>query len=230
VTGDGIVVTLVRHHLIGYIWASPDGGRRLVGVGDRTAERMRMAGRGRDEGRLERADRNFIELLQELRVTLTGVQILFAFLLTLGFMPRFERVTEFQRYDYVVTLLGSALATALLITPVAAHRLLFQSGRKAALVRTTHRCLLAGLGCLLLTMIGALLLVLDLVVGGGFAVTAAGCVGAVFLGLWFGLPLVLRAASPPGPGGVPAPEDGRSPVGVARDGAGPGGGGGQAGG
>jgi hypothetical protein len=186
-----------------------------VGALDHTGPRHDTVARPepneRDEGLLERADRNFTELLQELRVTLTGVQILFAFLLTLGFMPRFERVSEFQRDVYVVTLLGSALTTALLITPVAAHRLLFQSGRKAELVRTTHVCLLGGLGSLLLTMVGALLLVLDLVVGGTFAVSAAASVGAAFVALWFVLPLVLRAVHPPGPGALAYPPgpDGR---------------------
>jgi hypothetical protein len=89
----------------------------------------------RAEAPLQRADRNFAELLQELRVAQTGVQILFAFLLTLSFMDRFAAIDAFQRGVYVFTLVASAMTAALLIAPVAVHRLLFQRGRKRELVR-----------------------------------------------------------------------------------------------
>src|SRR5947209_10039375 len=92
-------------------------------------------GWGRTETVLERWDRNFSELLQELRVAQTGVQVLFAFLLTLPFTNRFERITEVQRGTYVVTLVAAAAATALLIAPVSYHRLVFRQGRKPQLVR-----------------------------------------------------------------------------------------------
>src|SRR3712207_7407058 len=81
----------------------------------------------RAEGPLQRADRNFAELLQELRVVQTGVQILFAFLLTLSFMDRFATVDAFQRTVYVFTLVASATTIVLLVAPVAVHRLLFRS-------------------------------------------------------------------------------------------------------
>src|SRR3712207_1749392 len=80
----------------------------------------------RDESEAERLDRNYGELLQELRVTQTGVQILFAFLLTLAFTQRFPQITSFQRGTYVVTLLFSAAAAALFIAPVALHRMVFR--------------------------------------------------------------------------------------------------------
>lgn len=148
----------------------------------------------RNESTLERADRNFGELLQELRVTQTGVQILFAFLLGLSFTQRFEHVNPFQTTVYVITLVSSAVTTALLIAPVAAHRLQFQVGRKIQLVRLVHRCLLAGLSALLVTMAGALLLVLDVVLGGPIAETITGSVGCFFLVMWFALPALLRLA------------------------------------
>jgi len=88
----------------------------------------------------------------------------------------------------VITLVSSAVTTALLIAPVAAHRVLFQSGRKRQLVRLVHRCLLAGLITLLLTMVGAMLLVLDVVLRAPVAVTVTAAVAAFFIALWFALP------------------------------------------
>src|SRR2546429_7750584 len=90
---------------------------------------------GRSETPLERWDRNFTELLQELRVAQTGVQILFAFLLTLPFTNRFDRVTELDRGVYVATIVAAAAATALLLAPVRYHRPVFRKGRKPALVQ-----------------------------------------------------------------------------------------------
>lgn len=163
----------------------------------------------RGEGSLRRADRNFAELLQELRVAQTGVQILFAFLLGLAFAPRAE-LGEFERGVYVATLVLSAVTIALMIAPVAAHRLRFQHGLKIELVRVVHRCALAGLAALLLTMTGSLLLVLDVVLGRGIAVPVTGAVAGCFVGLWFVVPLALgrgtRAdADEPAPGETTSP-------------------------
>src|SRR3954471_3699967 len=99
----------------------------------------------RNETPLRRADRNFGELLQELRVAQTGVQILFAFLLTLSFTDRFAAIDGFQRGVYVFTLVTSAMTVALLVAPVAVHRLLFQRGRKRELVYVGHRLAVTGL-------------------------------------------------------------------------------------
>jgi hypothetical protein len=146
----------------------------------------------RGEGPQQRADRNFVDLLQELRVMQTGVQILFALLLTIAFTGPFSDADVFQRSVYVATLTCTAVATALLIAPVAYHRTLFQQGRKGELVVAAHRLLRLGLVVLVAAVVGALLLVVDEAVGriAGFAVSLA--VGAVFVALWFVLPAHVR--------------------------------------
>lgn len=146
----------------------------------------------RGEGPLRRADRNMLELLQELRVAQTGVQILFAFLLSLSFTERFGRIDEFQRWTYVLTLLLSVVTAGLLVGPAAAHRITVAHGVKAATVELGQRLFLVGLGVLALTLTGAVLLVLDVAVGRAFAVPMASVVGIVLVGLWFVLPLPLR--------------------------------------
>lgn len=156
---------------------------------------MMEPGDERGEGRLRRADRNMLELLQELRVAQIGVQILFAFLLSLSFTERFSRIDEVQRWIYVVTLLLSVLTTGLLVGPAAAHRITFSRGVKAETVALGQRLFLGGLGTLALTLAGAVLLVLDVAVGRGFAVSAAAGVGIVLMGIWFVLPLPLRRRS-----------------------------------
>lgn len=148
---------------------------------------------GRGENRLERADRNMIEMLQELRVAQTGVQILFAFLLSLTFTERFGRIDEFQRWTYVVTLLLTLLTTGLLVAPAAIHRMLFGQGAKPVTVSIGHRLFMAGLAALTLTLVGVVLLVLDVAVGRTFAWWTAAAVGVVLVGLWFVLPLPVRA-------------------------------------
>jgi hypothetical protein len=152
---------------------------------------------GRGEGALQRADRNMVELLQELRVAQTGVQILFGFLLALSFTERFSRIDAVQLSVYVVTLLLSVVTAGLLVAPAAVHRMTFQCGVKAETVQLGHRLFTVGLGALALTLIGAVLLVLDVAVGWVSAVLAAVMVGVVLIGLWFGLaiPLVRRAGA-----------------------------------
>ena len=147
----------------------------------------------RGERPLERADRNMVEILQELRVAQTGVQILFAFLLSLSFTERFARIDEFQQWTYVVTLLLTALTTGLLVAPAAIHRMLFGRGVKAATVQIGHRLFIAGLASLTLTLMGAVLLVLDVAVGRTFALWSAAGTGVVLVLLWFVLPLPVRA-------------------------------------
>jgi hypothetical protein len=146
----------------------------------------------RAEGPLQRADRNFAELLQELRVAQTGVQILFAFLLTLSFMDRFATINAFQRGMYVFTLVTSATTVALLVAPVAVHRLLFQRGRKRELVAAGHRLAIIGLVSLAVTMLAGMLLVLDVVVGRAAAVSVVAALAVVFAALWAGVPLRVR--------------------------------------
>jgi Flp pilus assembly protein TadB len=149
----------------------------------------------RDETGLERWDRNFIELLQELRVAQTGVQILFAFLLTLPFTNRFKEISDLDKTVYVITLVAAATATALLIAPVSDHRQVFRQGRKPELVRTASTLAQAGLGALLVAIIGAMFLVLDVVAGLGWATGLAVVITLLYLALWYLLPKLIRARS-----------------------------------
>jgi O-antigen/teichoic acid export membrane protein len=145
---------------------------------------------GRDETELERWDRNLVELLQELRVAQTGVQILFAFLLTLPFTNRFAASGSVVKTTYLVTLLSAASASALLIAPVSFHRLVFRQGRKPELVRVGSLLAKLGLVCLLICVVGAVLLVVDVVSGSGWAAALAAGVAALYIGLWWVLPIV----------------------------------------
>jgi Family of unknown function (DUF6328) len=163
----------------------------------------------RDEGPLERADRNMVEMLQELRVAQTGIQILFAFLLSLSFTERFGRIDEVQRWIYVVTLLMTTLTTGLLVAPAAVHRMLFGRRVKRAVVRVGQHLFVAGLVALVVTLMGAVLLVLDIAIGRRLAVPITAVVGVMLVALWFVLPVrVLRRAhreepdeeTRPGPG------------------------------
>lgn len=146
----------------------------------------------RHETPLERDDRNFIELLQELRVVQTGVQILFAFLLTLAFTPRFTSLDSLQRGTYVTTLLLSVLAATLFTAPAALHRGLFRRGAKRLVVEVSSRLAALGLTVLALALAGAVLLVLDVVLGRAAGVVAGLAVLLVCAGLWAVLPWRLR--------------------------------------
>src|SRR3954470_1630809 len=137
---------------------------------------------GRSETALERCDRNLVELLQEVRVVQTGVQVLFAFLLTVPLATRFPELSQFQRLTYFATLLAAGGAAILLIAPTAYHRILFRLGDKAHLVDVANRFTLAGLACVGLAMVGALLLVTDLLFAGiavVFVTTALAALGCL---------------------------------------------------
>lgn len=144
-----------------------------------------------DETPAERADRNFVELLQELRVAQTGVQILFAFLLTLPFTNRWDVITEPERVVYLCTLIAAASASALLIAPVSVHRFTFQQGVKHAVVRVSDKLAVCGLCCLVLSVVGAVFLIVDVVAGGLWAGVLASFIAALFSSLWFVLPIAL---------------------------------------
>ena len=151
-------------------------------------------GWGRTETVLERWDRNFTELLQELRVAQTGVQVLFAFLLTLPFTNRFERIAGPDRYAYVGTVVSAAVATALLIAPVSYHRMVFQQGRKPQLVRVAHRLAVLGLFCLLLAMLGAVFLAVDVAIDSSATAAIVSVLAVFYVFLWYVLPFLNRAA------------------------------------
>jgi Family of unknown function (DUF6328) len=147
--------------------------------------------RGRDETEKERLDRNLNELLQELRVAQNGVQILFAFLLTIPFSARFALTTGFQQVVYAVTLLLCVMAAALLISPVALHRLLFRRGYKDIVVHRGHVLALAGVVLMGLAATGAVLLVFDFVFSTPVAAVVAVGVLLWFAAFWAAMPLRL---------------------------------------
>ena len=138
-------------------------------------------------------DRQMIELLNELRVALPGVQIMFAFLLTVPFSMRFEDLTPFQRDAYYGTLIATALSAACLIAPSAAHRLRFHQSERAWIVESANVLTIAGLVFLALAILGAVLLITDLLFDGAIVWLFTAVPAAVIVVLWFARPLV-RAA------------------------------------
>lgn len=151
---------------------------------------------GRDETEDERLDRNLDELLQELRVALPGVQVLFAFLLTVPFQQRFADVSSFQKNVYFVALLFSATASLLFIAPTAYHRITFRRRDKLRMVRTANRQTIAGLLALAVAMSAVLLLVTDFIFSRTIALIVAGGAALAFGGLWYALPFTRRLTAP----------------------------------
>ncbi|QKW17980.1 hypothetical protein HUT16_01915 [Kitasatospora sp. NA04385] len=149
-------------------------------------------GPGRDESPQERADRQWDETLQEVRVAQTGAQILFGFLLSVAFTPRFGTLDGFDKGLYTVTVVLGACATASLIAPVSFHRLLAGHDLKPVLIRTGSRLIALGLALLALTIGCALLLLLRTATGNPvLAATVAGCTLAYFATTWLVLPFLL---------------------------------------
>jgi Kef-type K+ transport system membrane component KefB len=149
---------------------------------------------GQDESERERLDRNLDQLLQELRVALPGVQVLFAFLLTVPFSNGFPTLSDFERDAYFVVLALTAISTALLIAPSAYHRMLFREGRKREIVMFSNRVVIIGLSVLALAMSGAMTLIAH-VVFGGTAATVACAISLTLFGLsWYLVPLLIRRA------------------------------------
>jgi MFS family permease len=142
----------------------------------------------RDETDTERHDRNLIELLQEVRVVQTGVQVLFAFLLTVPFSARFDDITGFQRAAYFTALVGATAASVLLIAPTALHRILFRMGQKEYMVDVSNRLALGGLAATAIAMIAVMLLVSDVMFGLGLAIAIALLTTLAFVGLWYAIP------------------------------------------
>jgi hypothetical protein len=134
-----------------------------------------------------------IELLNELRVALPGVQILFAFLLTVPFTARFDDLTTFQADVYYVTLLATAVSAACLIAPSAAHRLRFHQGEREWIVESASTLMIAGLAFLALALSGCVLLITDLMFDGARVWLYPGAIAALIVGLWFVRPLLRHA-------------------------------------
>ncbi len=140
------------------------------------------------EDHKERVDRELIELLNELRVALPGVQVLFGFLLTLPFTQSFGKLTKVGDTAYMVALVAAAASTALFISPTSMHRLNFRSGDKEELVFTANRAAIGGLVLLLIAMVASVVVVVGSLYGGGAAGIVAGSLGAWFVFFWYVLP------------------------------------------
>jgi hypothetical protein len=146
----------------------------------------------RDESEAQRDDRNLAELLQELRISGLGVQVLFGFLLSLPFTARFAKLSQGQRDLYLASLVLSAVATALLLGPVAYHRIVFRRRQKEPLVRAASVMATLGLAAVGLAISAAVLLATTTVATGLPAGLITAFVAVLFLGLWFAFPLTRR--------------------------------------
>jgi Family of unknown function (DUF6328) len=153
-----------------------------------------------DDRTIEEAkrDRQMIELLNELRVALPGVQILFAFLLTVPFSQGYTRMTNFERDLYYVTLMATAVSTACFIAPSAAHRLRFHKGDRGWLVESANALAIAGLAFLAIAITGAVALITEILFDGAVVWLYTVALAVFIVGLWFGRPL-LRGDESSGP-------------------------------
>jgi hypothetical protein len=162
---------------------------------------------GRNETPLQRCDRNLVELMQEVRVIQTGVQVLFAFLLTAPLSARFPDLSTALRVEYFVTVLCAGAAAVLLMAPTAHHRLLFRRGDKEHVVQMANRYALAGLACVGVSMLGAIVFAGAILVPGPLAVVVPMAAAVAVVWCWWVVPMrrrrvVSRRA------GAPAPADG----------------------
>lgn len=161
--------------------------------GERDEEkRDRQRESGRDESEEERLDRNLGELLQELRVALPGVQVLFAFLLAVPFQQNFTKITGFQKGAYFGTLIFTAISAVMLISPSAYHRLTFRYQQKRKLVFYSNRFAIIGLFFLSLAMTGAIMLITNVLFGAAATIAATAVSILTFGFFWFALPLQRR--------------------------------------
>ena len=144
------------------------------------------------EPEIKHPSRELIELLNEIRVALPGVQVLFAFLLAVPFQQRFADATGFQRNVYFVTLSCSFVATALLIAPSALHRVNFRIADKRRILLISNWLTLAGIAVLAPAMIGVMLLIGDALFGRTTAVVTGAVAAAIFAAVWLALPLAER--------------------------------------
>ena len=149
---------------------------------------------GRHETELERSDRNLVELLQEVRVVQTGVQILFGFLLTIAFQPKFEKLSSFQKADYLGTLVFAATTLIMITAPSSWHRILFRRGDKEHLVTVANRFMVLGLATLGMTMVGVVMLLSDVAFPTWLTVLVTALAVIACSMLWYVLPLARRRA------------------------------------
>lgn len=148
---------------------------------------------GRPESEEARLDRNLGELLQELRVALPGVQVLFAFLLAVPFQKNFTKISLFEKKVYFATLLCTAISAALLISPTAYHRITFHLQQKRRLISLANRFAIVGLGFLALAMTGAIMLITNFLFGSTVTTAIVSTAAmSMFVTLWYLLPLARR--------------------------------------
>ncbi len=147
-----------------------------------------------DETEKERVDRELIEFLNEVRVVLPGVQVLFAFLLALPFTGTFSEIDGAERVAYNVAFFATALSAVLMITPTAFHRLRFRKGDKEEILRTSNRLILAGIFCLGVAIVAVVWLVSELVFTPSVAIVICIVSAVIVIALWFALPLSRRFA------------------------------------
>jgi hypothetical protein len=159
---------------------TPDKGRAEIATGiDNESPEARTA-------------RNFMELLQGFRVAVTGVQVLFAFLLTVPFAPGFTKISQADRWLFYVALVAAAVATMFFIAPVAQHRILFRQGLKERLVRRSNIYGLIGTTALAVSITAATLMVVNYLFSGPLALVTAACAAALASWLWFIAPAIDR--------------------------------------
>ena len=147
----------------------------------------------RNETDSERLDRNWASLLQELRVVQTGVALLTGFLLTLPFQARFDLLDDTMVAVYMATVAAAVVSTALLIAPVAMHRMLFRRHRLVSLVAAAHRCAYTGVLFLGVALTGMTTIIFEAVAGRPAALVAGACALVLFTVFWLVWPLSLRA-------------------------------------
>jgi len=147
---------------------------------------------GDDESRDEKINRELIELINELRVALVGVQVLFAFLLAVPFAQGFATVTSFQKTLFFGVLCATAIASALLVAPSAYHRLNFRAKDKEQMLRTSNSLMIGGLSFLALSINGSVALVADYIYSPAVTAVAGGIGLLLFAGLWFVLPVMRK--------------------------------------
>ena len=145
-----------------------------------------------DEDEQERRNRQLDQLLQETRVIMPGVQVLFAFLLAVVFQQRFKQATDFQRDVYLATILATTISTVCFIAPAAWHRILFEQQDKRHIIKVANRFVICGAGFLAVAMTLALILVCDVAFSGTTAIIVPVLAASVFAWFWFAAPLLRR--------------------------------------
>ncbi len=149
-----------------------------------------------EETKKERVDRELIELLNELRVALPGVQVLFAFLLTVPFSQRFSQITDVQKDVYFATFVSAAIATIFLIAPSANHRVQFRQDDKEALLLRSNWLAIVGTVFLACAVMGTTFLITDILFGGLAPTITTAILAGLLVWFWYGVPIFRRLTGP----------------------------------